>query len=223
MKTVIISGISKGIGRALAQKFLDNNYFVIGTTLDGQMDITHENLAVFKLDLSDATSVAQCASQITKLDKKIDILINSAGVLFDNDGDPDIRMDLLRTTLNINLIGHIDLTQHLLPVINDGGHIVNISSRQGSLSFVKDFNLPAYGFPSYKISKAALNMFTRVLASRLHGKITVSSVHPGAVKTGMARPDATMEPEEAAEDIYNLAISNPETGQFWYKGEKYPW
>lgn len=67
----------------------------------------------------------------------------------------------------------------------------------------------------------------RTLAMRLSpkngGDITVSSVHPGWVKTEMGGDDAPMTPAEAAEHIYTLAISNPETGQFWFKGEKYPW
>ena len=53
--------------------------------------------------------------------------------------------------------------------------------------------------------------------------ITVSSVHPGWVRTDMGGSDATMSPEEAAEYIYKLGISRPETGQFWFKGKKYPW
>jgi NAD(P)-dependent dehydrogenase (short-subunit alcohol dehydrogenase family) len=75
----------------------------------------------------------------------------------------------------------------------------------------------------YKISKAALNMVTRCLAIRLDGQITVSSVHPGWVKTDMGGDDADIEPEEAAEDIFTLANSQVETGQFWFKGEKFPW
>lgn len=105
-----------------------------------------------------------------------------------------------------------------MPVINSGGHIVNLSSRQGSLNYVHEMKNP-----SYQISKAGVNMFTRVLSFQLKDKIRVSSVHPGAVLTDMAAADADMKPEEAAEYIYNLAISKPETGQFWFKGKSFPW
>jgi NAD(P)-dependent dehydrogenase (short-subunit alcohol dehydrogenase family) len=80
-------------------------------------------------------------------------------------------------------------------------------------------------YPCYKISKCALNMYTRTLASRLNeDKITVSSVHPGWVRTEMGGEDADMSPEEAAAHIYELAIKPPkESGQFWFKGEKMSW
>jgi NAD(P)-dependent dehydrogenase (short-subunit alcohol dehydrogenase family) len=66
-------------------------------------------------------------------------------------------------------------------------------------------------------------MLTRIWAMRLEGKITVSSVHPGWVKTDMGGDDADIEPKEAAEDIFKLANSKVETGQFWFKGKKFPW
>ena len=60
-------------------------------------------------------------------------------------------------------------------------------------------------------------------SGRINGKITVSSVHPGWVKTDMGGGEALMESAEAAEDIFKLANSKVETGQFWFKGEKFPW
>ena len=136
----------------------------------------------------------------------------------DPDNGPDVVIDLLRKTLEVNLIGTIDFTQKILSLVEDQGHIVNISSRQGSLGYASNTS-----DPSYRISKAALNMFTRILAIHLQDKITVSSVHPGWVKTDMGGQNADMEPQEAAKYIYDLAVSRPETGQFWFKGEKFPW
>ena len=216
MKTVLITGVSRGIGRALAEIFLANEYFVVGTSTKGIADIKHDNLVVFQLDLANSLSIEKCSQAILNLNKSIDILINNAGTAHvEREG---IKMDILRDTLETNLIGPIDFTQHILPVVREGGHIINISSRMGSLSYVHQPNNP-----SYKISKAALNMFTRVLSLQLKDTITVSSVHPGAVLTAMASPDADMQPEEAAKYIYELAISKPKTGQFWFKGEPFPW
>jgi NAD(P)-dependent dehydrogenase (short-subunit alcohol dehydrogenase family) len=53
--------------------------------------------------------------------------------------------------------------------------------------------------------------------------VTVSSVHPGWVKTDMGGEEADITPEVAAENIFKLAISSPKTGQFWFNGEKMPW
>lgn len=96
-----------------------------------------------------------------------------------------------------------------------------MSSSAGSLARSKEPDDDEY--PAYRISKTALNMYTRTLAVRLNGMVTVSSVHPGWVKTDMGGSDADREPEEAAEDIFKLANSHVETGQFWFKGEKFPW
>ena len=216
MKTVLITGVSRGIGKALAEKFLAEGYFVIGTSTSGTTDLQHENLQVVQLNFVDTKSIERSANQILDTKKPIDILINNAGIAtVETEG---INMDVLRATIETNLMGPIDFTLRILSAIQTGGHIVNISSRQGSMSYVhQDRN------PSYKISKAGINMFTRTLSLRLKDKITVSSVHPGAVLSGLASADADMQPEEAAKYIYELAISKPKTGQFWFKGEPFPW
>jgi len=220
MKTVLITGASRGIGKALAEKFLAEGFFVVGTSTKGISDISNDNLITFELDLSNSESIKQCAEKILELKRPIDILINNAAViLMGANGDKrKVDTDTLRKTLEIDLIGTVDFTLHVLPAITEGGHIVNISSRQGSLNYVFEIKNP-----SYQISKAGLNMFTRLLSFQLDSKIIVSSVHPGAVLSGLAAADANMSPEEAAGYIYQTAISNPKTGQFWFKGEPFPW
>jgi NAD(P)-dependent dehydrogenase (short-subunit alcohol dehydrogenase family) len=142
-------------------------------------------------------------------------------------------VDKLRKTLEVNLIGTIDFTEHIIPSMDKSAHIVNISSSAGSLNDTdmedaKTSHFP-FHYPAYKISKCALNMYTRTLAMRMQHErnsedfITVSSVHPGWVKTAMGGDDANLTPEEAAGNIYTLAISKPETGQFWFNGKKHPW
>ncbi len=218
MKTIVITGAGRGIGRALAERFLENGDFVIGTSTSGVSPIEHERLLMLQLDLANPKSIEACTKAIIDSGKKIDVLINNAGIWSGIEGDPIIRLDLLRKTLEVYLFGTIDFTERLILVMNKGGHILNISSSSGSMGHTYHSD-----YPDYKISKAALNMVTRCLALRLDGKIIVSSVHPGWVKTDMGGADADIEPEEAAEDIFTLANSRPETGQFWFKGEKFPW
>lgn len=218
MKTVFITGLNRGIGKGLAEKFLSNGYFIMGTSISGEVDFPNDNLKVFQLDLYEDKSIAKCSEEVNAFNKKIDIYINNAGVLLDED-ETNIVIDKLLKTLQVNLIGAIDLTQKLLPIINEGGHIINISSSAGSME-----NVHHADYPAYKISKAGLNMFTSWLAFKLKGKITVSSVHPGRVKTEMGSWEGDMEIDEAVKYIYETAINNDlETGQFWYKGEKFPW
>ena len=220
MKTVCITGISRGIGRAIAEKFLKEGCRVIGTSTTGRVDFSHGQLSVVELNLTSAESIATCAEQIANIAPHIDILANNAGALFD-DEEVEVIIEKLRQTLEVNLIGTIDLTEHILPLLSHGSHIVNISSSAGS--FERTTGNKLY-YPSYKISKAALNMYTRTLALRLKDEgITVSSVHPGWVRTEMGGDDADISTEEAADGIYNTATNPPETGNFWFMGERFPW
>ena len=130
----------------------------------------------------------------------------------------------MRKTLDVNLIGTIDFTQQMLAHLASKSHIVNISSTAGSLSLVGKVSHCMGHYPAYKISKAALNMYARTLALELADTgIIVSCVHPGWVKTDIGGQEADLTPEQAAEGIYGLAISHPESGGFWFAGKPLPW
>ena len=221
MRTVLITGIGKGIGKALAEKFLIEGFNVIGTIRTGQTDIP--GVLTYPLDLADPESIRTTTHALCVEHPTIDIVINNAGVLLDEE-ETSLNVDLLRRTLDVNLLGTVAFTEALKGHITQGGHIVNISSEAGSLTEANgtEGHYPHH-YPAYKISKTALNMYTRTLAVELRGKAIVSSVHPGWVQTDMGGSEADMTPAEAAEGIFNTAIAQPETGQFWFKGEKLPW
>lgn len=224
MKTVLITGVGKGIGHALAEKFLGEGYFVIGTYLSSQPPFTNNTFVGYQLDLSSPKSITSCSKKIAESGRMIDIHINNAGVLLDEE-ETGVIVDKLRATLEVNLLGTIDFTEHLIPLINNGGHIINTSSSAGSLVLTekKMSHYPDH-YPAYKISKTALNMYTVTLAQRLHKQsITVSSINPGWVKTDMGGPKADLSPEKAAAQIVRFALSHPKTGKFWYASKKMPW
>lgn len=204
------------------QKFLNEGHFVIAL-FHTNRPLPHENLKDFALDLGKPESIASCATAIENFGRKIDVLVNNAGILADEE-ETQIVVEKLRKTLEVNLIGTIDFTTRLRLIMQDGGHIVNISSTAGSLELVgKVSHFPGH-YPAYKISKAALNMYTRTLALELADRgITVSSVHPGWTKTDMGGEEADLTPQQAAQGIYDLAISRPESGGFWFAGERLPW
>ncbi len=224
MKTVLITGINCGIGRATALTFLNKGFCVFGTSQSGTADYAHENLTVFALDLSEPQSVETCVREITEKDTPLNILINNAGVLLD-EGDTTLVPEKLRATLEVNLIGTADFTERLVPCLAPRAHIIFISSTAGSLDRTGHLQSHYPGhYPAYKISKAALNMYMRTLAMRLKDEhVIVSSVHPGWVRTAMGGPDADLSPEEAGEDIATFAVSTPETGNFWFKGKQLAW
>ncbi len=221
MRNVVITGVGQGIGLALAKQFLTAGDAVIGTVCEGNLPLDNPRLTVIQLDLRRGEGIIRAADQVLGLKRPIDILINNAGVLLDED-ETVVRVEKLRATLEVNLVGAIDWTERLLSGLSPTAHIVNISSTAGSLSLVGQTTHFPDHYPAYKISKAALNMYTRTLARRLTG-ITVSAVHPGWVRTTMGGKEADLSPDEAAAEIFKFSISRPPTGGFWFKGQPLAW
>lgn len=218
MKTILITGTSRGIGLAAAKTFLDNGWKVIGTSTKGKSPINNENFAVYKLDLSSEQSISRLAEKIRQGKIKLDAIINNAG---ENVDWMNRAVDLkkLRRTLEVNLIGPISLTEKLIKSMNSPSKIINISSLAGSLTI----NYGPY-MPSYKISKVGINMYTRSLSARLKDKkIDVYSVDPGWVKTDMGGTGAKREPEEVGSELFDLVNSNKETGLFYKEGKVRSW
>jgi NAD(P)-dependent dehydrogenase (short-subunit alcohol dehydrogenase family) len=209
---ILITGASRGIGFALTKLFLENGYKVIGTSRNGKIeDLTHPNFEVIKLDLADFASIADGVKAIKK-QFKIDIFINNAGI------GPDLdtflpEPETFKQTFQVNVTGTIFFTESLIDHINQFGRILNISSVYGSIARCSDTDSVAY-----RMSKSALNMYTRILSNRLKGSHKVASVHPGWVRTTIAKNNmiyGRLSPEESAGKIFDFATSEFETGIFW--------
>lgn len=209
-KTAVITGISSGIGLALAQKLLQEGYNVIGTTRLGAIyGLTHPNLQVVPLEATNTTSIEQAVAQITQLTNGINLLINNAGTA------PDVfavipEAGSFNQTMATNVTGVVFFTEPLLHHINNDGQILFISSNMG---------LPknaAPNGPAYRISKAAVNMYAALLATRLADtNIRVTPMHPGWVQTKLGGSQAPYTPQQAADNIY-LGINNTtQSGKFW--------
>src|SRR3990167_1452810 len=124
MKTAVITGASRGIGLATARKFLGEGWRVIGTYLNTPIPLQDKNLVAIKYDQGDSESIAEAAEQISKIAPQVDALINNAGVLLDADekvADP-VKV---RKTLEVNVVGLIDLTERSLSLFRKDSHIVN--------------------------------------------------------------------------------------------------
>ena len=226
MKTVVITGASRGIGLASAKEFLKNNWRVIGTYNQTLVPINDTQFTALKLNLSSPDEISRVTKEIGIIASEIDVLVNNAGIIMDNKTDSiDIRM--IRETLEVNVFGLIDFTQQILPFITKkGGHIINIDSEYGSFSYPIDDETST----GYRLSKAALNMYTRILAFHLLGKgIQVSSLDPGWVETDMGNAVADesggpdRKPEQPAKEIFELATTISESGRFWRFGKIRQW
>lgn len=225
MKTAVITGASRGIGLATAKKFLSENWEVFGTYNNTVIPITASSLTPIRLDLGSGQSISEATKQILSQTDQIDVLVNCAGIILDQQ-DTDITVEKIRKTLDIDLLAIINFTEQLLPAIQKGSHIINIDSQYGAFSFPIDDTTSA----GYRIAKSALNMYSRILAFHLQGQgVIVSSLDPGWVKTDMGlsaasdteKPDR--EVEEPAQDIYLLATTVTESGYFWRFGQKREW
>jgi NAD(P)-dependent dehydrogenase (short-subunit alcohol dehydrogenase family) len=214
MKKAIITGSSRGIGLATAKQILlSKNMEVIGTSTSGKHSSISENFKCFTLNLSDEQSIDEFVNKLQGI--PIDYLINNAAILQEKWNESKVNLDLLRRTFEVNFFGTIRLTEKLLPQMNKNGHIINISSGWGTFS---DQNFDE-NVPHYKLSKTALNMYTKLLAERLKPqKIKVSAINPGWVKTDMGGYNASREPQESAKEILDLMLSDVETGQLWFQG-----
>ena len=135
--------------------------------------------------MSDDNSVRDCAARLERDGIEVDVLVNNAGVL-ESGAILSVDDDLLRHTLEVNLLGPLRTARAFLPGMLDRGYgrVVNVSSGAGSLT-----EAAAYS-PAYSISKAALNMLTRQLAfaAEGHGDVKVNAMCPGWVQHGHGRP-----------------------------------
>jgi len=212
-KIALITGASKGIGRALAQKLLNKNFFVIGINRSGQINgFEKENFYALELDHTKQSSIENAQKKIFEKFKQIDILINNAGI------GPDLNTfspewNSFNLTFDVNVTGTVFFTEKLIERITENGIILNVSSKMGSIDTCVLTDAVAY-----RMSKSALNMYTKILTNRLKNKIKVASIHPGWVKTTIVESNMAngrLTPEESAENIFDFIKSDFKSGTFW--------
>jgi len=218
MKNIIVTGVSRGIGLAVAQAFLAKGYKVLGTSTSGNSSLTDANFECIPLKLNDSASIK--AFYKTIQNHSIDGIINNAAILLENWSQTAVDMDQLRQTFEVNVFGTIDLTESLLPLLNNGGRIISLSSGWGTFS-ESGFDATV---PHYKMSKTVLNMYTKLLAKRLESRsIVVSAVNPGWVRTDMGGGGAPVQPQEVGQRIVDLFENNTQSGHLWYNGKISEW
>ncbi len=221
-KTAVITGASKGIGKALAEKMLGKNYTVIGTSRSGKIQIKHPNFHSLALDLTDFSSIEKAQIEINNNFEHINVLINNAALGSDLHFDLPERQSF-EQTFDTNVKGTVFFTEAMVNRIPNDGIILNISSKMGSVEVCEKF-----GSVAYRMSKSALNMYTKILKNRLAGKVKVACIHPGWVKTTIIESNlknATLTPEESAEKIFSFLMSDFKNGIYWdcEEGVALPW
>jgi 3-oxoacyl-[acyl-carrier protein] reductase len=201
-KTVLITGASRGIGKAILESF-NNNFFIVGTgTSESSVQSILENINSmniegdsFKLDLNDRGSIKELTSLLDSKEIHPDILINNAGITRDN---IMLRMqeDEWDNVIDVHLNGQYLLIKSFIKkmVKNRWGRIINISSTSAALG--------NKGQANYAAAKAGIEAMSRSLARELGSRnINVNCVAPGFIET-----DMTKEISEGNEDFLTSQI-----------------
>jgi len=232
-RVAVVTGANRGIGleicRQLARRggirvVLTARNETKGKAAAGQLRDEGLEVDFHELDVTSEKSVETLAGWLEGTCKRCDILVNNAGILADPRGSRflDSRPETYRQTLDTNVFGALLLSQALVPIMKRSryGRIVNISSGQGQLSEM------GAGTPAYRISKAALNALTRILAAELKGSgILVNSMCPGWVKTDMGGPGAPRTVQQGADTAVWLATlpDDGPTGGFFRDRKTIAW
>jgi len=232
-KKIVITGASRGLGFYLTQKYLENGE----TVFAGARDITSAKLQALKekypkrlvpvtLDVADTKSVNDAAKAMESYTDHLDIIINNAAIHCATSFEILERADIddCLTTYNVNGLGPLRVVKACLPLVrkSKSAKIINISSESGSIGACgreKEFD--------YCMSKAALNMGTKLLANYLNkDNVRVFAVHPGWIRTDMGGPNAHLDPYGAACQLVELFEKmNHMDGPIFidYEGKEYPW
>jgi len=224
MSTILITGANRGIGLELARAYAADGWDVIGTCR--KPDAATELKAVggveiLSLDVTDAASVAVLAKQLGG--RKIDLLLNNAGVNYRSETLAEIDYDLWAKTMDANVFGPMRVCNALKDNVlaSDRKQMAFISSKMGSIAECGG------GFYMYRSSKTALNMAVKCLSLEFAAKgLTAVMFHPGHVRTDMGGPSAPVLPTESATGIKTVldGLAPSDNGRFFnYDGTELPW
>ena len=180
MKIVLITGASRGIGKATAKEFAQNGWKVIANYRNKiNKNEFNSNVDFYKADITNQPEVDNMINYIKQKYGKIDCLVNNAGILFDRDFEKITKEEFYKI-FETNIYAPFYLSRGLSKCINNGGTIVNVSSTNG-LKSVSPENL------DYNISKVEMLSLTRDLASQLKPNIRVNAVAIGWADTDMIK------------------------------------
>lgn len=176
MKSVLISGVNGGIGRATAQKFIDNGYQVFG--IDIQNSTTINGLNYFQCDITNEDQIKQVFRKIKTNINSLDAIVSLAGV-YVMDSLLEIDNEKLKKIIDINSLGAYRLVKNFFPLLKQKSKVIIISSELAPLD-----PLPFNGI--YSISKSLLEKYAYSLRMELNlFNIDVVVLRPGAVKTSL--------------------------------------
>ena len=230
-RIALVTGGNRGIGLEICRQLAKLGIRVLlgsrdsakGAAAAGELNVAKLPVEARELDVADDQSILDCMDWIRRDVGRLDILVNNAGIMVeDKDDDPEEELRIVRETMQTNVYGPLLLSRLAIPIMKSRryGRIVNLSSGMGSLTEMGP------GYIAYRMSKAGINVVTRVLAAEVEGMgILVNSADPGWVKTDMGRRGASRTVYKGAETPVWLATV-PEggpTGGVFRDRKAIPW
>lgn len=228
-KRVIVTGANRGIGLGFVNYYLQKEWEVVACcrsinsadNLQILSELYSDKLQIELLDVSQDNSITKLVKRINHLE--FNLVINNAGVSINEDFGQWTSANFLKT-FQINTIGVALLSQAIEPLIKKNGTLVNMSS--GLASIEQNIN-PEMDFDAYAMSKAALNILSKRLASKLKQKgVCVIALSPGWVQTDMGGHEAPSNVKEAVQEMGDIIekLTITDTGKFLSPdGKEIPW
>ncbi|MEO1253418.1 MAG: SDR family NAD(P)-dependent oxidoreductase [Bacteroidota bacterium] len=224
MSRIVVTGGNRGIGKEIAKQLVELGNQVLLTARDkekGEKAAREIGASFYQLDVSMVKSIQAFSEKLDKEFDFIDVLINNAGVFIDDDKSVmNIGLETIKQTMDTNVYGPWSLIQKLHPVLikSNDPRIINMSSGLGAIEGM------AGDHPSYRMSKAALNILTMMVHNQLGEKIKINSMCPGWVQTDMGGSGAHRSVEKGAETAVWLATdSEIPNGKFLRDKEVIGW
>jgi NAD(P)-dependent dehydrogenase (short-subunit alcohol dehydrogenase family) len=230
-RVALVTGANRGIGCAIAGQLAERGIHVIITarnvqqasrTADELLNRGHAASGA-RLDVTEPDTITAAVDDALDEYGRIDILVNNAGISDGNQQPSSIDLELTSRVWQVNVLGAWQCANAVIPAMRTAGYgrIVNLSSTLGSLHHMTRPTEPAY-----RVSKAALNAVTRLLAAELAGSgILVNAASPGWVRTDLGGPNAPRTVNQGADTPVWLATlpNDGPTGGFFYERQPLEW
>ena len=223
-KIVLITGANRGIGKEIARQYAEKGHSVVLTGRDlkkaeNAAEEIGDNCVAVALDVTDQSSVGAAVKKVEETYDCLDVLVNNAGIMGKSraaEGD----IESIQHVMDTNFYGAIRTTAAFLPLLKRSSdpRIINMSSGMGATT-----SLPNGGYAGYRLSKAALNAYTQMLAGEL-GDFMVAAMCPGWVRTDMGGGGAPRSVEKGADTAVWLGLeAEVPSGKFWRDREEINW
>ncbi|MCK5341874.1 MAG: SDR family oxidoreductase [Candidatus Heimdallarchaeota archaeon] len=231
MAQILITGANRGLGLEFVRQYLDRGEKVVATfrenndtsDLEELQDKYLNFLTLVPMDITSSDSRIKACSKVKSKVSGLDILINNAGMTGKRELKfGDLHADHMLEVFNVNAISAVLVAEQFSQLFKEKSKIINISSWMGSISAREN----STNF-SYCASKAALNMFTKLLSNALRDKgIIAIPMHPGWVKTRMGTQSAPIEQKDSISGMIQVidSLTLEETGKFYdWQGNELVW